>query len=62
MPSSWGHVEMPGPFIRAVHAFYRKLQYAGSRFSPGSARQQELQRSAHSYIGDAERRLDKEST
>ena len=60
VPSSWGHVEMPGPFIRAVHSFYRKLQYAGSKFSPDSARQQELQRSAHSYIGDAERRLEKE--
>ncbi|MEO6747205.1 MAG: hypothetical protein ABIS28_01580 [Caldimonas sp.] len=60
VPSSWGHVELPGPITRAVHAFYRKLQYAGSKFSPHSARQQALQKSAHSFIGETERRLEKE--
>ena len=60
VPSAWGHVEMPGPIIRAVQAFYRKLQYAGSKFTPDSARQQALQKSAHSFIGETERRLEKE--
>jgi len=60
VPSSWGQVDMPGPLTRAVHAFYKKLQYAGSKFKPDSERQQALQRSAFNYIGEDKRFLNKE--
>ncbi len=54
VPTGWGHVPTPGPFMRLSHYFYDKLTHMGTRFSPGSSRQRELQASAHSYIAAAE--------
>ncbi len=50
VPSGWGHVERPGLIDRSVDFFYKKIQYAGTRFTPGSERQRNLQAKAHSYI------------
>ena len=50
VPSGWGHVADLGVIDRTIIFFYKKLQYAGTRFTPGSARQKELQAKAHSYI------------
>jgi hydrogenase small subunit len=57
-PSGWGHVERPGPLMRAAHYFYRKLQEMGTEFRPGSERQRALQAPSHSYIAEAKRRLE----
>jgi len=62
IPSGWGHVEPPGPLIRAVHSFYRKLQYWGSEFKPNSPRQQRYQADGHRFVGETERRLEREGT
>lgn len=57
VPSGWGHVEMPGIFARATHYFYSKLQYAGSKFTPGSAEQRRLQAEGHSALRSAEKQV-----
>lgn len=54
IPSGWGHVEKPGLLMKTAHYFYDKLKHTGTRFSPGSPRQLELQAEAHSYIREAE--------
>lgn len=54
VPSGWGHVPRPGVLQRAFGYFYDKVHYAGTRFSPGSARQRALQSEAHSYIRRSE--------
>jgi hydrogenase small subunit len=60
IPSGWGHVEAPGPLMKTAHYFYRKLQSAGSNYTPGgTSLQRDLQSEAHSYIRDAEERADK---
>jgi len=61
VPSGWGHVAPPNVFERAANYFYRKLQHAGSEFRPNSPRQQQLQADGHQFIGDAKRRIEKES-
>jgi hydrogenase small subunit len=58
IPSGWGHVEPPGPVMRAAHYFYRKLQNAGSNFDPGSARQVALQESGHRFVAASRRKVD----
>lgn len=60
IPSGWGHVEKPGVLMRTAHYFYRKLQTAGSAFSPNSARQQQLQSEGHTFTDEAKRRIEKE--
>lgn len=50
VPSGWGHVAPAGAIDRTVSFFYKKIQGQGTRFSPGSARQRELQASGHAYI------------
>ncbi len=57
VPSGWGHVKPAGGLSRAMHYFYERIQYAGTRFSPGSNRQRKLQASAHAYIREAEDKL-----
>lgn len=57
VPSGWGHVKQAGGLGRAMHYFYERIQYAGTRFSPGSDRQRKLQASAHAYIREAEEKL-----
>jgi len=60
IPSGWGHVEAPGPLMKTAHYFYRKLQSAGSNYTPGgTSLQRDLQSEAHSYIRDAEERANK---
>ncbi len=59
VPSGWGHVESPGPLMRAAHYFYKKLQYSGE-FRPASARQQALQADGHQFIGEAKRRIEQQ--
>ena len=61
VPSGWGHVIPPGPVFKAVHRFYRKLQYSGP-YSPASKRQQQLQASAHSFIGESKRKIEEEQS
>ena len=61
VPSGWGHVEETGMLMRAAHYFYRKLQYSGSAFSPGSTRQQQLQSEGHAFIGEAKQRIEREA-
>ncbi len=61
VPSGWGHVTPPGPLFKAVHRFYRKLQYSGP-YSPASKRQQQLQASAHSFIGESKRKIEEEQS
>ncbi len=61
VPSGWGHVEPPGLFARAANYFYRKLQYAGSEFTPNSTRQQQLQAEGHAFVGAAEKRIEQEA-
>lgn len=59
IPSGWGHVEPPGAMMKAAHYFYRKLQSAGSAYTPGGTRlQDQLQADAHRYIEAAEKRAD----
>ena len=55
VPTGWGHLGPLGVIDRTVVYFYKKLQYAGTRFTPGSARQKELQAKSHSYINRAEK-------
>jgi hydrogenase small subunit len=51
VPSGWAKVRgEAGPVERAVGFFYDKLKAQGTRFEPGSARQQELQASASNYL------------
>jgi hydrogenase small subunit len=57
VPSAWGHVEAPGPAMRAAHYFYNKLQYSGD-FQPASSRQLALQADGHKFIGETKRRLE----
>lgn len=60
IPSGWGHVEAPGMFMKTAHYFYRKIQGAGTNFTPGGNwRQRKLQARAHQFIKDAEKRADK---
>ncbi len=61
VPSGWGHVRTPGVFTRATHYFYSKLQYAGSRFTPGSAEQRRLQAEGHSALRQARQQVQGES-
>ena len=61
IPSGWGHVEPPGTLFKIANYFYRKLQYSG-KYSPASARQRELQASAHSFIGESERKSEQEAS
>ncbi len=56
VPSGWGHVSAPRLVDKTVHFFYEMIQYSGTRFSPGSKRQQELQAKSHSYIRQAQQR------
>ncbi len=59
IPSGWGHVAPPGPFMKTAHYFYKKLQSWGSAHHPdGTALQRKLQASAHLHIKDAEKRAD----
>jgi hypothetical protein len=59
IPSGWGHVETPGAVMKGVHYFYRKLQSAGSKYTPGGNDQQDkLQASAHTFVQAAEDRAD----
>lgn len=59
IPSGWGHVESPGPFMKTAHYFYKKLQSWGSGHHPdGTKLQRKLQASAHLHIKDAEKRAD----
>jgi hydrogenase small subunit len=59
IPSGWGHVAPPGPFMKTAHYFYKKLQSWGSGHHPdGTALQRKLQASAHQHIKDAEKRAD----
>jgi hydrogenase small subunit len=51
VPSGWGHVQKPDLIDRTADFFYKRIQYHGTRFWPGSDRQKALQASAHSYIG-----------
>ena len=60
VPTGWGHVETPGPLMRAAHYFYRKLQYTGP-YSPASDRQRALQAEAHSYIRESKAKIDREA-
>ncbi len=57
IPSGWGHVKKPGVFSKATHYFYDKMQYSGSKFSPGSSEQRKLQADAHRYLRDIEEKL-----
>ena len=61
IPSGWGHVEPPGLFARAANYFYRKLQFAGSEFTPNSPRQQQLQAEGHQFIGAAKQKIEREA-
>ena len=61
IPSGWGHVDPPGPLFKVANYFYRKLQYSGV-YSPASARQQQLQAEAHSYVGESARRIEQEKS
>ena len=56
VPSGWGHVSAPRLVDKTVHFFYEMIQYSGTRFSPGSKRQQALQAKSHSYIRQAQQR------
>jgi len=59
IPSGWGHVDAPGALTKGMHYFYRKLQSAGSRFTPGgNAQQTALQKSGHSFVQGAEDKAD----
>ena len=62
IPSGWGHIDKPGPLTKTAHYFYEKLQYSGTRFSPGSERQRELQASAHRYIKETPKSAVQETT
>jgi len=60
IPSGWGHVEAPGALMKTAHYFYRKLQSAGSGYTPGgTSLQRELQAEAHRYIRDGAQRAEK---
>jgi hydrogenase small subunit len=50
VPSGWGHVPAESVVDRAVSYFYKKIQYSGTKFSPGSPRQKELQAKAHTFL------------
>jgi hydrogenase small subunit len=51
VPSGWAKVRGEATQVeRAVSFFYDKLKAQGTRFEPGSARQQALQESASAYL------------
>ena len=49
------------PLFKVANYFYRKLQYSGV-YSPASARQQQLQAEAHSYVGESARKIEQEAS
>lgn len=53
VPSGWGHVAPEGIVDGTVSAFYKKLQFWNTRFSPGSAEQTRLQHSALKVVGES---------
>lgn len=61
VPSGWGHVEREGLVDRSMSAFYKKLQFWNTRFSPGSAEQHRLQESAFRVVGQSHARHREES-
>ena len=67
IPSGWGHVDAPGALMKTAHYFYRKLQSAGSNYTPGgTGLQEKLQAEGHSFVKDAikrsEARMHKETS
>jgi hydrogenase small subunit len=60
IPSGWGHVDAPGQVMKTAHYFYRKLQSAGSNYTPGgTSLQSKLQGPSHAFIKEAEARAEK---
>ena len=60
IPSGWGHVEAPGPVMKSIHYFYKKIQSWGSPYHPsGTAQQRKLQLDGHRFTNAAEARADK---
>jgi hydrogenase small subunit len=60
IPSGWGHIDQPGPAMRAAHYFYRKIQFSGTAFEPGGARQRALQAENHRFVAEARRRVEQQ--
>lgn len=57
VPSGWGHVDKLGVLSRVTHYFYDKVQYSGSKFTPGSSTQRKLQADGHRHLRETEKRL-----
>jgi hydrogenase small subunit len=54
VPSGWGNVKNSGWFDNTASYFYKKLQFAGTKFRPGSTKQKQLQAEAHDSIQRAQ--------
>ena len=51
VPSGWANVDgRPSALDQTVGFFYERVKRMGTNFAPGSPRQKELQKSAHSYL------------